>query len=85
MNNKGRCCEAMVASAVPSPRSQRVLSRRIAERAFFWIVYTILGRITIRSRKETDSSGAKVELIPSMLWNGMTLAVRTCPALSFFI
>lgn len=62
MNNKGQCCEATVASAVPSPRSRRALSRRIAERAFPWAVATVRERIKLRSRKETDSSGATTKM-----------------------
>lgn len=76
MKNKGQCCEAMVASAVQSPQSQRVLSRRIAERASLWIVYTIRERIKLRSCEKTAIFRGNT--------NYDSLAVRIRPALSFF-
>lgn len=59
---KRQCCEAKVASAGQSPHPQRVLSKRIAERALPQIGYQIWDRL--ETLLETVFSGATLNTTP---------------------
>ena len=76
MKIKGQCCGAMVALAVQSPRSQRVLSRLKTEKA-------LLGIMAIVSRGITNPEEGRISF--GALLKSFGLSVRIRPALLFII